>query len=62
MSKGDKNRTSDREAYRESIERIMRNENTERIRSMEAKRLDDEKWMGLARLLKFIQGDDDEST
>lgn len=62
MSKGDKNRTSDREAYRESIERIMHNENTERIRSMEAKRLDDEKWMGLAKYLKWIQGDDDEST
>ena len=26
MSKGDKNRTKDREAYRETLERIKRNE------------------------------------
>ncbi len=54
MSKGDKNRTSDREAYRETMERLRRYEE-------EAKKTD-EKWSGLARLLKFIQGDDDEST
>jgi hypothetical protein len=29
MSKGDKNRTKDRESYRETMERIKRNEATE---------------------------------
>ncbi len=51
MSKGDKNRTVDRDAYRETMERIKRNE--EKAKS-------DADWQGLAKLLEWIGEDKDE--
>jgi|TARA_R100001463_G_scaffold95514_1_gene150094 hypothetical protein len=49
MSKGDKNRTRDRDAYRDTMERIKLNEAA-------AKKEDDEKWSALAQFLEFIYG------
>jgi len=53
MSKGDKNRTKDRDAFRETMERIKQNEAA-------AKKEDDTKWSGLAQVLNFIYGDSNE--
>ena len=51
MSKGDKNRTKDRDAFRETMERIKQNEAA-------AKKKDDEKWSAFAQVLDFIYGGD----
>jgi len=47
MSKGDKNRTVDRDAYRATIERIREAE--------EKKAESDAEWQGLAKFLEWIE-------
>ena len=49
MSKGDKNRTVDRDSYRDTMERIRRNEERKKAKS-------DADWQGLAKLLEWIEG------
>ncbi len=58
MSKGDKNRTVDRDSYRETMERIKRNE--EFIRQASEKAKTDADWQRLASLLEWIEEDKDE--
>ena len=53
MSKGDKNRTVDRESYRDTMERIKRNEERKKAKS-------DADWQSLAKLLQWIEEDKDE--
>ena len=53
MSKGDKNRTVDRDSYRDTMERIRRNEERKKAKS-------DADWQGLAKLLEWIEEDKDE--
>ncbi len=48
MSKGDKNRTVDRDSYRDTMDRIRRNE--EKAKS-------DADWQSLAKLLEWIEED-----
>ncbi len=54
MSKGDKNRTVDRESYRDTMERIKRNEERKKAKS-------DADWQSLAKLLEWIEEDKDEN-
>jgi hypothetical protein len=53
MSKGDKNRTVDRDSYRDTMERIKRNEERKKAKS-------DADWQGLAKYLEWIEEDRDE--
>lgn len=59
MSKGGKNRTQDRDAYRATIERIEKSE----AEKSEAEKESDNNWLSLAEFLKFVfEGDENEGS